>query len=106
MTEDIVRVLEKNADKLDTIKKKIGKEEVLAGLAEEAAELSQAALKYRRALNGVNPTPVDILTADEHLQKEMADTLLNAVLAGVDTCAVAEILCKKINRWCDCLGVD
>ena len=106
MTKDIVRALEKNADKLDAIKKKIGKEEILAGLAEETAELSQAALKYRRALNGVNPTPIDILTADEHLQEEMADALLNAVLAGVDTCAVAEILYKKINRWCDRLGVD
>lgn len=106
MTKDILRALEKNSDKLDAIKKKIGEEEILAGLAEEAAELSQAALKYRRALNGINPTPVDILTASENLQEEMADALLNAILVGVDSGTVAEVLYKKINRWCDRLGVD
>lgn len=31
--------------------------EVLAQLAEEVAELAQAALKLRRALDGTNPTP-------------------------------------------------
>ena len=103
---DVIRALEKNADRLEKIKKKIGKEEVLAGLAEESAELAQAALKYRRALNGINPTPVPCIIADENLQEELADTLLNAILAGVDTGAVAENLYKKINRWCERLGVD
>jgi NTP pyrophosphatase (non-canonical NTP hydrolase) len=106
MMKDIIRALEKNSDRLEAIKRKIGKEEVLAGLAEEAAELSQAALKYRRALNGINPTPVTCIVADENLQEELADTLLNAILAGVDTATVAENLYKKINRWCDRLEVD
>ena len=104
--KDIIRALEKNSDRLEAIKRKIGKEEVLAGLAEEAAELSQAALKYRRALNGVNPTPVPCIIADENLQEELADTLLNAILAGVDTATVAETLYKKINRWCNRLEID
>ena len=34
------------------------KTEILAQLAEEAAELAQAALKLRRSLDGTNPTPV------------------------------------------------
>jgi len=104
--KDVIRVLEKNADQLNKIKKKIGKEEVLAGLAEESSELTQAALKYRRALSGINPTPVPCVVADENLQEELADTLLNAVLAGVDYVEIAEVLYKKINRWCDRLGVE
>jgi hypothetical protein len=34
--------------------------ELLAGVAEEAAELAQAALKLRRAYDGTNPTPKPI----------------------------------------------
>ena len=103
---DIIKALEKNKDRLQTIQKELGKEELLCGLAEESAELSQAASKYARAIRGKNPTPVTCLECDERLQEEMADALLNAVLAGVDSCAVAEILYKKINRWCERLGVD
>lgn len=39
------------------ITKTLGMPEVLAQLAEEAAELSQAALKLRRALEKRNPHP-------------------------------------------------
>lgn len=104
--KDIIRALEKNADRLERIKKKIGLEEVLAGLAEESAELSHAALKYRRALNGVNYTPVSCKDADDNLQEEIADTLLNAALAGIDYSKVVATLYVKINRWADRLGVD
>ena len=103
---DVIKALEKNADRLEKIKKKIGKEEILAGLAEESSELAQAALKYRRALSGGNPTPVPCVVADENLQEELADTLLNAVLAGVDYVEIANVLDRKINRWCDRLGVE
>ena len=49
--------------------------ERLAQLAEEAAELAQAALKYRRALDGVNPTPVTIEQASDNLDEEVVDVL-------------------------------
>ena len=57
----------------EKIKQHIPQDELLAQLAEECAELSQAALKLRRALTGINPTPV---TADEarwNLVEEVAD---------------------------------
>lgn len=38
----------------------LGESELLAQLAEEAAELAQAALKLRRALDGSNPTPKSV----------------------------------------------
>lgn len=43
----------------ETITKRIPVCELLAGLAEEAAELTQAALKLRRCYDGTNPTPAD-----------------------------------------------
>ena len=46
---------------LDYIVKHLSLSERVAQLAEEAAELAQAALKYRRALDGVNPTPVTLV---------------------------------------------
>lgn len=55
------------------ILKTLGKEEILCQLAEEAAELSQAALKLRRALTQKNPTPVPAEEAAEHLEEEIAD---------------------------------
>ena len=44
--------------------------ERLAQLAEEAAELAQAALKLRRAIDGTNPTPKTIAEARENLIEE------------------------------------
>lgn len=44
----------------EKIKQHIPQDELLAQLAEECAELSQAALKLRRALTGINPTSVTV----------------------------------------------
>lgn len=51
-------------------------EELLAGLAEEFAEGSQAALKLRRVLDGSNPTPKTLSECGDNLQEEFADVLL------------------------------
>lgn len=49
--------------------------EILAQLAEEAAELAQAALKLRRVLDGTNPTPVTEGAARNDLVEEYGDVL-------------------------------
>ena len=49
------------------IKDIIQETEILALLAEEAAELAQAALKLRRVLDGTNPTPVTETEARRNL---------------------------------------
>ena len=54
----------------------LGKTEILAQLAEEAAELSQAALKLRRAIDGKNPTPKSISQCESALDEEIADVML------------------------------
>lgn len=52
---------------------KIGTPAMLEQLAEEAAELSQAALKLARILRGENPTPVTEEEAWKHLIEEYTD---------------------------------
>lgn len=51
----------------------IGRAAMLEQLAEEAAELAQAALKAARILRGDNPTPVTLKEAEEHLVEEYTD---------------------------------
>lgn len=52
---------------------KIGTPAMLEQLAEEAAELSQAALKLARVLRGENPTLVTRREARKHLMEEYTD---------------------------------
>lgn len=51
----------------------IGKAAMLEQLAEEAAELAQAALKLARIERGENPTPVSKEEAEENLREEYTD---------------------------------
>ena len=81
--------------------------ELLVQLAEEGAELAQAALKLRRAYDGTNPTPKTVGECLDNLQEEVADVLLSLriyceadhidfedFLDGMD-----EIMIKKSDRW-------
>ncbi len=75
--------------------------ELLAQLAEEAAELSQAALKLRRAMTGYNPTPVTVAEADTNLIEEVADVnlVLSFLLSDNDIAEMEEIKHRKHKRW-------
>lgn len=58
---------------IDYIASKLSKDEILCQLAEEAAELAQAALKLRRALTEANPTPYSADAATDNFLTEIAD---------------------------------
>ncbi len=75
--------------------------ELLCQLAEEAAELAQAALKERRALEDDNPTPVSYADAHGSLIEEVADVFvcLSELLELHDWEEVANIRERKENRW-------
>ena len=73
--------------------------ERLAGLAEEATELAQAALKYRRALDKTNPTPVDEDTAYERLLEELADVMVYTSTFPINMQYVTERAFEKTERW-------
>lgn len=83
------------------IKQHIPQDELLAQLAEECAELSQAALKLRRALTGINPTPVTAEEARKNLVEETADVynVLGLLLDAVDNAEIYSIIRRKKERW-------
>lgn len=58
------------------IASRLSQEDILCQLAEEAAELSQAALKLRRAITGTNPTPIPEEAAIDNLFTELTDVML------------------------------
>ncbi len=83
------------------IVEKLGKPELLCKLAEECAEMSQAALKLRRVITGMNPTPVTHDEAVNAIVEEFADVLLCAKLLGygANDPDVTEIMDEKSIRW-------
>lgn len=88
---------------LDYIQQHLTAEELLAQLAEECAELSQAALKLIRARTGRNQTPKTVRECVESLAEEMADVSICACLV-MDACCVDRaqtetILEQKAERW-------
>ena len=85
----------------EKIKQHLPQDELLAQLAEEAAELSQAALKLRRALTGINPTPVTVEEARKNLVEETADVynVLGLLLDAADNAEIYSIIRRKKERW-------
>lgn len=88
---------------VEIIREKLDYSELLAQLAEEAAELSQAALKLRRTLSSVNPTPVSVGEAVDNVLDELADVSvcvdalrLNGPTESRRIAGIAEI---KMSRW-------
>lgn len=80
-------------------------EERLLQLAEECAELSQAALKLRRAMTGVNPTPRSEAECVVNLMEEIGDVYtcvdIIAMELGPEMVArrVEETMRAKSERW-------
>ena len=64
---------------LEYIAANLSEEDILCQIAEEAAELAQAALKLRRAITGTNPTPVTAEKAADNLIEEYGDTVVACV---------------------------
>ena len=91
---------------LEYIAENLSDEDILCQIAEEAAELAQAALKLRRAITQTNPTPVTVEQAAANLFEEYGDTVV-AMTAyymkhGASDRKVVDILEQsytKYNRW-------
>lgn len=86
---------------VDQIRAHLSDEELCCQLAEEAAELCQAAHKFRRVKSGVNPTPVTEYDAWYNLLEEAADVLLCLQVLHIDVRAsgIAETQKLKAMRW-------
>lgn len=77
------------------------RETLLCQLAEEAAELAQAALKERRTLSTDNPTPKTYQNAHTDLLEEVADVYvsLGELLSLMDWETIAHTRAEKEKRW-------
>ncbi len=60
---------------MSEIARRLSHEDLLYQLAEEASELSHAALKLARCIKGSNPTPVSPGAARENLVEEYSDVI-------------------------------
>lgn len=91
---------------LYSINRRLGYLELYTALAEEAAELSKAALKVLRASKDVkNPTPVSYDDAYTNLIEEVADVFVCLFAAGIidseelEGTGFADIADAKLKRW-------
>ena len=88
------------------IEERIATDNQLTQLAEEAAERSQAALKYRRAIQtarweeNISPTPKTLNEAYDSLVEECSDVML-AVLVTTRHLMSNDIMLNKAKRWLD-----
>lgn len=91
---------QENKDNISTVRTKLEPIDVLLQLAEEAAELSQAASKQVRILRGLNPTPVTYEESRKNLSEEFADVLvcMNTLSDDLD---VSDVYHDKLKRWAD-----
>lgn len=95
------------AVKQDMIFDRIGEKAALQQIAEEAAELSKAALKYLRYLENVNPVYIHGVRAslgDERDEQELIDSITEELSDVMVACGIARfapdelVMLEKIDR--------
>lgn len=84
---------------MSVITDKIPVTELLAGLAEEATELAQAALKLRRCYDRTNPTPADPDIQYECFLEEIGDVELYLDQMSINRQVIADYKAAKLERW-------
>lgn len=86
----------------DDILEMIGTAALLEQLAEESAELAQAALKMARKIRNENPTPKSHTDCVVNLQEEIADVeLCISVLPAAlhDPAEIGRTMAARHRRW-------
>ena len=88
-------------EKIKRLRQLLPQEEILCQLAEECAELSQAALKLRRTMDGTNPTPVTKEEAWQNFIEEFSDVIgcMKVLRIPSKYNKVKEINEYKFERW-------
>lgn len=93
-------------DNIDYIANNISELAVLMALAEEASELSKAAMKVARAKGLLdNPTPISVEQAEADLIEEYNDLLicvgvLNKI-PSLTICVDVDLRMRKCRRWAE-----
>ena len=93
-------------DNIDYISKNISELAVLMALAEEASELSKAAIKLARAKGLLdNPTPISVEQAEADLIEEYNDLLICVgvlnKMPSLTICVDVDLRKRKCRRWAE-----
>ena len=93
-------------DDVDYIANNISELAVLMALAEEASELSKAAMKYARAKGLLdNPTPISVEQAEADLIEEYNDLLICVgvlnKMPSLTICVDVDLRKRKCRRWAE-----
>lgn len=94
---------------IEYIRRALPETELLAQLAEEAAELAQAALKVRRVIDGKNYSPVPLSVARESLDEEVNVVIVCLMALGYVAPQDREtesLVSSKLSRWFERMGGD
>ena len=91
-------ILPTSRECIANIKEKIPVEDLYEQLAEEAAELAQAANKMARAMRGTNPTPKSEMEAYHSVIEEYTD-VINVAGNILDILPDWSICNYKLHRW-------
>lgn len=88
-------------ENVERVRELLDKPELLCQLAEECNELGKAALKLRRAMTGINPTPLTEAEAWRNITEEAADVMLVLDCLNIPTGdkLTLEIMGYKAQRW-------
>jgi len=81
----------------DAVRKTLGDVDLYGQLAEECAELAQAASKMQRILRGVNPTTTTEMECVKNLEEEFTDILVVTDVLGLRR--NDKIYEMKMLRW-------
>lgn len=87
------------SSEIDYIAKNLDDTDLFLQLAEEAAELSQACLKYVRAYRGNNPTKDSAEVYLKNILEELTDVRVSADALNIEEDIDTYI--NKIHRWAD-----
>ena len=93
-------------DNIDYISNNISELAVLMALAEEATELSKAAMKLARAKGLLdNPTPISVAQAENDLIEEYNDLLICVgvlnKMPSLTICVDVDLRKRKCRRWAE-----
>lgn len=97
-------LMPESKDCIDHILEKVPKEDLYCQLAEEAAELAQAANKMARIIRGSNPTPKNESEVYKNVVEEFTDVF--SVASVLDIHVDDLILNYKLRRWSQRLEND
>lgn len=98
-TEDTTPKNNSISSEIDYITKNLDGSDLVLQLAEEAAELSQACLKYVRACRGNNPTKDSEEVYLKNVLEELTDVRVSADVLNIEEDIDTYI--NKIHRWAD-----